>query len=550
MIGSSAGGRRAFDSAWLDAALILVLAMALYSVSAVRGHAVGVDEVYHLLAARSWLADQGFSVGDGVYLRATGYTTALAWLFWAFGESESLARLFSVLGASLWVAALLLWLRWTVGRLAAWIAALLFCLAPETVFLSQFIRFYTWHGLAFFLGAVGLYALAIRRPAAPTALVLGAGVAACFAVALHLQLTTVVGLLGLSLWLAIALQGVWLETFFTRPRGPWLLAAAAAVVALVAAYAIGSGIAGRLFEVYRWAPLWSAPNKDNFLYYHLLFVEQYPALWAAFPLAALIAMVRHRNIGLFCLCLFGAIFVIHSFGGSKQERYLYYGMPFFFAIWGVVLASVATQVRDLARQAMGGVFEAEKLRGLRAPVALACFVTAVVFFLGSNPAYKTTFDLLRSWPRIHSQPSAAWAQARDRLEPYLEDGAVLLTTNDIHAIFYFGDYDFQVSRLAVTETATKQEFGIDPRTGRPAISTPESLRLILACYPSGLFVGNEFQWRHTRSGISPETAEVLEAETRPISLPEQWEMRVFAWERPEAPRPSECATLPGPSRGT
>ncbi len=140
--------------------------------------------------------------------------------------------------------------------------------------------------------------------------------------------------------------------------------------------------------------------------------------------------------------------------------------------------------------------------------------------------------------------AAVWAEARPFLQPWLDKADIVLTTNDFHTIYYFGRYNYQISRYRVTETESRQEFGRDPRSGRPAISALESFRLVLSCYPSGLFVGDPYQWRHEIMGISDPLADLLEASAEPIEVPNEWDLRVYYWERANEATGPECAELP------
>src|SRR3546814_4317252 len=61
------------------------------------------DELYHLLAARSWAAEGTLRIAEGIYDRTPLYTIMLGWLFRLFGDGLVVARLPSVLFGSLWV---------------------------------------------------------------------------------------------------------------------------------------------------------------------------------------------------------------------------------------------------------------------------------------------------------------------------------------------------------------------------------------------------------------------------------------------------------------
>ena len=87
------------------------------------------------------------------------------------------------------------------------LAALLLALDPESVEISQFARFYALHSLLFWLGAIGIYRLVMAPPAAPLrAVLLGIGTLICFGTALYLQITTLIGLLGVAAWSVVALE--------------------------------------------------------------------------------------------------------------------------------------------------------------------------------------------------------------------------------------------------------------------------------------------------------------------------------------------------------
>jgi uncharacterized membrane protein len=84
-------------------------------------------------------------------------------------------------------------------------AALLFCIDPGAIWLSRVVRFYTLHGLVFLGVAIGVYHLATRAELRPRSAVVGLGVVAAFALAYHLQVTTVVGAMALAVWLIVDL---------------------------------------------------------------------------------------------------------------------------------------------------------------------------------------------------------------------------------------------------------------------------------------------------------------------------------------------------------
>ncbi len=130
-----------------------------------------------------------------------------------------------------------------------------------------------------------------------------------------------------------------------------------------------------------------------------------------------------------------------------------------------------------------------------------------------------------------TQPTTEWKEADELLEPWLDRADVLLTTNGTYSLYYFDDYDLEISKNIVSQTASGSEFGRDTRTGRHAISTAQSLREVISCFRSGLFVGHAHQWGHEINGINDPAIEVLVSASRKIETPRDWRMKVYYWER-------------------
>ena len=117
------------------------------------------DEFYHLLAARGWLASGSFHIGDGYYDRALLYTRIVAESLRAFGDTMVAGRIPAVLAGTLWAVAVFAWTKRKGGAVAAWFAGMLLAVDPGAIHLSQWVRFYTLHGLLVWIGAICVYAL-------------------------------------------------------------------------------------------------------------------------------------------------------------------------------------------------------------------------------------------------------------------------------------------------------------------------------------------------------------------------------------------------------
>jgi hypothetical protein len=125
----------------------------------------------------------------------------------------------------------------------------------------------------------------------------------------------------------------------------------------------------------------------------------------------------------------------------------------------------------------------------------------------------------------------------------LEQAAVVLTPNDLYALYYLEGYDVAVNPNLLSEMPDDAEFSLDPRTGRPVIATAASLRLLIDCYPEGLYVADEKTYPLPWAG-SEELNETIRSEMTPIDLADQWRIFALRWEHPESSeQPAECASL-------
>jgi hypothetical protein len=195
--------RTTAGSLWLEVLLLAAIALAVRLIY--LDHAPYIDELYHALAARSLLDDGTLHInGERPYTRAWALTYVVAGLFWFFGDSLVVGRIPAVVAGIALVVALFLWLRSVATGAAAWIAAILLCFAPISIYLSQQVRFYTLHAFFFWLGAFAVYAASTSAPRRNRRTAwLAAGAGACFVVAFHLQPITAVGVAALALWLAL-----------------------------------------------------------------------------------------------------------------------------------------------------------------------------------------------------------------------------------------------------------------------------------------------------------------------------------------------------------
>lgn len=521
-----------------QAVFIFLLALAVRWLG-VSSNPVHVDELYHLLAGRSWAEEGTFRMLDGEYLRGRGLTMLTGYAFKLFGRSDLfIARLPSIFGGALLVATLFVWLSRQAGLLAGWAGAFLFCFASYAIVNTQFTRFYSLQALAIWLGAIAVYA-ALTVPVWTKRLPLLLGAFAAFLVALHLQITTAIAMSALALWGGIDLLSrrevrqccvrAWCKLWVKV--AVWLLV----LVAIIVLVKFG----GRVIDIFRFTPRWAAPDRNNFLYYFLEFFFSMPLLWLFLPLAAVLAIARWPRPTLFCLIMTAVPLVLQSAGGMKSSRYVFYVFPFWFALWGM---AISVLLPTLWRTALDGVAGLQRATAWPIFADLAKLIAGgvMVMIMGSaiivHPMYRDTAKSLRrnviavlhDTSRLTAPPpDTPWSDHVEKLKAVLGHPSILLVGDDFHAIVYLGDFDLLVNTHRTQDIKPGGEYVLDSRTGRRAISIPENIARIVECFPDGAFVASDSRWR-TYIGVSNSAADAIEHLMQPQE-PVIPGLHIFKW---------------------
>ena len=462
----------------LGAGLVLLAALAFRL--GLMTAAPEFDELYHVLAARS-LNDIGeLAILDGAYTRANLYTRGVAGIMSLVGDDGlTTARLLSLAFGCLLPAIVFLWVRSITDTLTAGIAAAFAVVWPQGILESQFVRFYAPHVFFFFAGAAAVWVAverAITIPARVTWIVLAL---ASWALALHLQINTLFGILGASAWVVPVLAMRWVPDRHNQVR---LLAAAVVAAILVVIGAYATGLLGKAWEFYRWTPLHAAENRDYLGYYHNALYRLYPLLWWTIPAISLYALWSRPRLATYCLTIFLAGFLLHSFGGMKAHRYLSFVMPFLFVVWAIALAGMASVIWVLLNRAV----RPAAARGLAAAGLLAAlaFVSVTNGFVQKSVSFARGLDVA---------PRGDWRAAANVLEGWT-DATFVATTRELHMIQVLGDFDMLVSRQRLTE--------LDPPPTSPPISerADRSSAMMPACGPCSPAIGTGSSSPHPIGG--------------------------------------------------
>lgn len=543
--GPSGGGRSenpAEDPATSRAFPILeVLALALMALLvrlANLDHTAYVDEMNHVIAAGSLLREGAPLLDSGAeYVRARHFTWMVAGSMAIFGETLSAARLPSVLAGTLLVVAVFVWVRHAFGRWEAWTAGILLLLAPQAIYHSQLARFYGFQAL-YVLGvawcAWRLAGLASwRSPQAPL-LALGGLLLAWGA--LSVQFSSLVGLGAIGTWLVGALAVRIFRTGLHRTRPVASMLGLGSLVVAAAAWLHFSGFGIGAIRMFDQADLWADAQRSNVRFYHDHLLSHFPLLWAAFPVIALVALRRRPSLASLWLLVFAVVFGVHSVAAWKAERYVFYVLPFFFALTGVVVGPL---LRWLHQEFTRGVVDllGAGHRRVAAAAGVGMLTVSLLFAAWSNSAFPYTARMIMgtdaTWPfPVLYRGEPDWGAVGGELGDRIDNAGIVVVSSEQKPMYFLGRGDLLLSVHYMNDDRTGTpgpEFSRNWKTGVPMIHLPETVEMVVACHPSGLFLIERNHWRQPWSVPGP-VADRIEALAQRVPLPEGWRMLAFEWE--------------------
>lgn len=508
------------------------------------------DELYHMLAAQGLIETGEPSIGEnGRYWRGYPLTWIVARSIEAFGPSLTAGRLPPTVFAVALVVLLFVFLRREAGVLPAWIGAGLFAVSPFAIDMAQFVRFYSLQCLAFFAGAWLVYVL-VSHPLPPLRRLMGAVVAvALLAFAAHLQPTTLLGITGLAAWAAGAIALPWIFAPHRTPREQHaivlgLLGAGCIVVLAM----LASGVLGALWADFRATPLFNRPSANIVWFYHAWYILFYPTLWSLVGLITVLALIHRTRLASFLLMIFAVGFILNSLAGQKNLRYIAYAQPFLFALWGVGLGYLiniaGTGVLERLRHALAERFSLLPARWAEALGRLLVF-GAFFFLILVNPAWLRSATMLAEVTIPPEIPTTDWPAAQPVLQPWLDEAAVMVTSDELGPLFFYGRADILFNASRYEEGAgSPYPFRRDFRTDVPAINDAASLELVIDCHASGLFLIEAKFWGIDGPLRDVAAENLLISRATPLALPATSQLVAFVWRHavPD-PMPAACARL-------
>ena len=444
--GPNAGGERCREhsgSRPAAAAVALLLLVAL----GVRVHNLGkhgfwTDELFHAIGAQSML-EIGTPVVPGmmVYERAYPFTKLVSISFEYFGVSEVAGRIPSVFFNLLFLVVGYLSVRYLFNPYLAILFLTVMALAPLEVIWARECRMYALFQLMYF-GATVLFFLGFEpsvangRYAGPCMLprlekwldvnvtLLAASAAlfflalrihelaynAVFPVAIYCATMTAVVLFG-GKGVAVGRSKYFLAGLSILAGGLWLIIRHPDFVA-------------KAVNVIRDRPFWDTRNVDYTYYVKYLFLD-YPLFTLIYPAGAYLIIRKYGRTGIFVVCLFLPLMVMHSFlfVNNIDERYIFYIFPF-FALSSAAAIEWASR-RVFAR--IRGEFDGGRKRN----AALGGLVMAVLIGVASYPWVG------RGAAVGEHAVFEDWKSVQDVLREISSDG-IIVSTRRMPLYFYMG----------------------------------------------------------------------------------------------------------------
>ena len=157
-------------------------------------------------------------------------------------------------------------------------------------------------------------------------------------------------------------------------------------------------------------------------------------------------------------------------------------------------------------------------------VTFATFTFAVIV----NDGFRDAYDVMLGKNSPLGTDWSAYSQDLKRLANSVD---VVVVTYSVAGIYFLGDIDFVMSPTIMQETDTKKEFGFDHRIGRRVISSLQSLKMIMDCYPNGLIVVDKDRWGDPLRGTDSSTNDFLINNTSPVRLVDDKTLYAYTWNK-------------------
>ncbi len=464
-------------------------------------HLAIYDELYHKLTALSWKETAQPTILDGQYRRALFYTIANASIFEYFNTNDIYypRLILSVLPAALMCASIISWIYLNAGLATSALVAVFLGFWPLGIEVAQFNRFYAAHGLFLWIMIISTFAAFNEKRSPVFRLFLLFLSAISGAAAVGLQLISLVTVAGIFVWIAVFhfLPNLHPRTLKISYRK--IAIAFVGLLSVLCIYYFFSRSIVYFVQLLHWDPTGS--NVD-LTYYSRRIREFYPIFWGISGFFLIISLLKLPKLTLFLATILFFQFLVISISSHKGDRFLFHIMPSIFVIWSVGLCGVFEHFRKLfitdKKDFRGENLFFQKHRS----TALCLLVFSTIFCLATIPALTRSAGLISGEggvTKMLTEPRLDWQTAAEFSMDVLEQGGVIVTNKELHAIEILGDIDFGFNKSRLAELNTNSRpFSLDPRIGRPLIDDVGSFEKIINCFPVGLFLVSDRWWWGSR----------------------------------------------------
>jgi hypothetical protein len=523
----------------LELALLFLIAMLLRWPG--LGEEVLHDELYSFLAARGLLEHGDLLIVNNAepYNRAAIFTRVVAACMAIFGQTLFVARLPALIAGSILAGVVFLWLRLNGERVSGWVAGILIALDPLLIQLSQIVRFYSFQHLFFIIGSIGVYLFLFHHCPVTVKLITLSITVIAFLISFNLQMISVFGLGGILLFAGLAIY--YLKIKHLKRKAQLAIIVSAGIIAGIAiVYAIRTELVVNAIKLMNYADLWAAESVDNYRFYYSILHSNYQLFWPLFPLFLLFAVIRQPRLTAMCATVFLVGFIGLSLAAWKAERYFAFLLPFFFIVVAIGLVSGLQFLFYYIQSQLFNItlpFKSEKFY-----LSLSLVMTAAIFGFAvlSNYSYLTTARLLTrehvsSFPLMGQRDGKlSWSQSAAKLRKIAGDVDVIVSSDDLKAIYHLGRADYVLSPNSLRRPeGILPEFSLDRRTGARIVASKGAISAIMKCHKSGLFIVQAMSLGQSATSHPRLVATNLVSEKAElIQMPKEWGIIAYRWKTP------------------
>lgn len=330
-LGQETGARHRVGRYVLIALLVILVLGAFARLRNLGTFSFWTDELYHVVAAQSVLeSGEPIIPGKGVYWRAYPVTAITAFVFSHVGVSEEAARLPFVLVNMIFLVILFAILARTFSPAIALTVTFVLALAPNELRLAREVRMYGLFQLLY-VTASFLFFHGLERERRFLGGLFVAAAILLFLVSASIQELTVNFAFALAAYCLVmgsclAVKESLREAISSR----YSLILAVIAVSSAALLVAGPSLLDYFVAVARERPVWDT-HGDGLAYYSWFFFYNYPGFSFVYILGAVLLVRRYGRAGVFVVCSFIPLMIIHLtfFTGRVAERYISYIFPFF-----------------------------------------------------------------------------------------------------------------------------------------------------------------------------------------------------------------------------